>query len=292
MYVITGATGHIGKVITRKLLSNGQKVRVVGRTEATLKPFMDKGAEAFVGSADDAGFLKKAFAGATAVFTMIPPDVTTPDIFAFDDRFTEAYATALSHSTVKYVVDLSSIGGELSQGTGPIAGLHHKEEKLKGLGMNLLILRPGFFMENFFFNIPMIKSMGINGSSLKADTPIPMIATQDIGEFAADALLQLKFTGNSIQNLVGPRNVTPAEATRVLGAAIGKPDLPYVQFSYEDAEKGMAASGISQHVAREYNVMYRALNEALIQFPTGAKVTTTRTSIEDFAPIFAAAFRS
>jgi uncharacterized protein YbjT (DUF2867 family) len=292
MYVVTGATGHIGKVITEKLLSNGQKVRVIGRDEPRLKPFMDKGAEAFVGSADDAAFLKKAFAGATAVFTMIPPDVTTPDLMAFDDRFTQAYATALSNNTVKYVVDLSSIGGEQPNGTGPIVGLHHKEEKLKTLGINVLSLRPGFFMENFLFNIPIIKSMGINGSSLKADIPIPMIATRDIGNFAADALLQLKFTGNSVQYLVGPRNVTCAEATRILGTAIGKPDLQYVQFSYEDAERGMIAAGISANVAQLYNQMNRAFNEGSIKVVPGANATKTQTSIEDFAPIFAAAFRS
>ena len=292
MYVVTGATGHIGKVITQKLLSNGQKVRVIGRDEARLKPFMDKGAEAFVGSTADGPFLKKAFAGATAVFTMIPPDVTTPDLMAYDDRFTQAFVTALSQNTVKYVVDLSSIGGEQPQGTGPILGLHHKEEKFKTLGINVLTLRPTFFMENFLFNIPIIKTMGINGSSLKADTPFPMIATRDVGEFAADALLQLKFTGTSVQSLVGPRSVTCTEATRILGSAIGKPDLQYVQFSYEDAKKGMIAAGISQDVAHLYNEMNHAFNEGLIKVDPAAKANTTPTSIEDFAPIFAAAFRS
>ncbi len=43
-------------------------------------------------------------------------------------------------------------------------------------------------------------------------------------------------------DLLGPRDVSFAEAAKILGAAIGKPDLQYVQFSYEDAEKAMTQS--------------------------------------------------
>lgn len=292
MFVITGATGNIGKGIALKLLSNGQKVRVIGRDGAKLKAFSDRGAEAHVGSADDVEFLKKAFAGAIGVFTMNPPDVGTPDLAAYQDRFSDAYAAAISHSKIKHVLNLSSIGGELQEGTGPIAGLHRQEEKLNKLGINVLHLRPAFFMENFLFNIPLIKGMGINGSSLKADFPMPMIATRDIAEFGGDALLQLKFSGNSVRYLMGPRDVTSAEATKILGSSIGKPDLPYVQFSFEDAEKGMMSAGISQSVAYEYNVMNRAFNEGRVPLPPRTKENSTPTTLEDFAPIFAAVYRA
>ncbi|MGH8592768.1 MAG: hypothetical protein ACREX9_20820 [Gammaproteobacteria bacterium] len=41
-----------------------------------------------------------------------------------------------------------------------------------------------------------------------------------------------------MRELYGPRDYTHREATSILGAAIGKPDLVYVEFSYEDFRKG------------------------------------------------------
>ena len=79
MYTILGATGNIGSVITRKLLDQGEKVRVVGRNAGRLQPFVQKGAEAFVADVKDAAALTKALTGVRAAFLMLPPNMTSPD---------------------------------------------------------------------------------------------------------------------------------------------------------------------------------------------------------------------
>jgi uncharacterized protein YbjT (DUF2867 family) len=292
MYVVTGATGNTGTLIAQSLLSRGKKVRVIGRNAARLQSLVALGAEPVVGSLDDAVAMTKALSGAKAVYAMIPPHLTAKDHGAYQQAVGEALAKAIAAGQVAYVVNLSSVGGHLSGKTGPIAGLHDQEERLNTLtGVHLLHLRPGFFMENFYWSIDLIRKMGINGGALRADLPIAMIATRDIAAVAAERLAALDFSGTSVQELLGQRDLTMADATRALGQAIDKPELNYVQFPYEEAEQAMLGMGISASVAKGFVEMYHGFNEGLIR-PTEPRSTanTTPTSVETFAGDFARAY--
>jgi uncharacterized protein YbjT (DUF2867 family) len=292
MYVVTGATGNTGKLIAQALLSNGKKVRIIGRDKGRLQSLVEKGAEVFIGSLGDAAAMTRAFSGAKAVYAMIPPNLSAQDNRAYQNTVGDALAKAITAARVAYVVNLSSVGGHLSEKSGPITGLHDQEERLNGLkGVHLLHLRPGYFMENFYWSIDLIKKMGINGGALRADLPIAMIATCDIAAVAAQRLVALDFSGTSVRELLGPRDLTMADATRVLGRAIDKPELKYLQFPYEDAEQAMLGMGISASVARGFVEMYRSFNEGVIR-PTEKRsaANTTPTSIEEFARGFAQAY--
>jgi uncharacterized protein YbjT (DUF2867 family) len=293
MYVITGATGNTGSRIATILLSRGKKVRAVARNRNKLSAITHLGAEIAAGSVDDQKFLTDAFQGATAVYTLIPPDFQQKGVMAFMNRAGEAIAAALKAANVRNVVFLSSIGAELPSGTGPIAGLHNQEQRLNQLDANVLHLRPSFFMENFLGNIPMIREMGILGSPARADLSMPIIATKDIGTYAADRLDRLDFNGKSVAELHGPKNYTHEEVATILGNAIGKPNLKYIPFSYEDGKNGMIQGGLSQEMAELYIEMYRAMNEDLIKFQKRTPENTTPTTLEDFAAeVFAPAFKS
>jgi uncharacterized protein YbjT (DUF2867 family) len=293
MYVITGATGNIGSKIAEALLGAGQKVRLIARDEDRLKVFSQKGAEVVPGSLEDAAFLRRIFEDAKAVFTMIPTDIHAQNVHAYMDTIGEAIATALEVSKVPYVVNLSSLGAEHPSGTGPIAGLHRQEERLNRLKESrLLHLRPTYFMENFLTSIPLIKHMGINGSALRSDHSMGMIATRDIADVATKALLHLDFPERQIHMLLGPRDYTMAEATRILGEAIGKPDLQYVQFPYEDFEKALIDAGISPSVAKSYAEMEGALNSGLVGGYKREPENTTPTTLEEFSKVFAEVYRA
>jgi uncharacterized protein YbjT (DUF2867 family) len=292
MYVITGATGNTGSEIARRLLQSGKKVRAIARDKNRLKSLEAQGAEIREGSLDDSKFLANTFEGSTAVYSMIPTDQRAEDLFAYMNRIGESIYKALRQSKVPNVVNLSSIGANLPSGTGPISGLHHQEQRLNQLEANVLHLRPTFFMENFLVDIPTIREMGIMGSPARPDVILPMIATKDIGDVAADRLNHLDFKGKAHLDLLGPRDVGFAEAAKILGAAIGKPDLPYVQFSYEDAEKGMVQAGISPDIAKKYVEMYSAFNENIIKPIPRKPENITPTTIEQFAKIFADAYQA
>ena len=291
MITVMGATGNTGRVTAEALLSRGEKVRVVGRDAGKLAPLVARGAEAAVGSASDASFLGRAFAGAETAYTLLPPDMGVPDLRAHQDRVGEATVQALRQAGVKRVVFLSSVGADLPSGTGPIAGLHAQEERLRKLGAAVLLLRPGYFFENFHSSLPMIRHQGMNGGAIAPDVKMAMIATRDIGAAAAAAIAARDFSGVEVRNLLGPRDLSLAEATRILGAAIGKPDLAYVQFPYDAFAAALVQAGLTPDLARLYAEMARAFNDGIVKVVGGrTAASTTPTTFESFAKELAAAY--
>ncbi|MDD2542370.1 MAG: NmrA family NAD(P)-binding protein [Desulfuromonadaceae bacterium] len=292
MYAIIGATGNIGSKAAEILLARKEKVRVIGRDAAKLQRLVGKGAEAVVGNLKNTAFLKDALTGVDAVFTMIPPNYTATDFRIYQNEIGANIAEAVVRSGVKYVVNLSSQGAELPAGTGPILGLHDQEERLNALaGVHVLHLRCTYFMENLLMNIPLINEQGIAGSALRGNQKISMIATKDIAARVAECLVRRDFTGKNVLDLLGQRDLTLDEAIGIIGRKIGWSDLKYVQFPYEEARKGMIATGISPDVSRLFIEMSKGINEGLfaVSRPRTTE-NTTPTTIEEFAETFAAEF--
>jgi len=294
MYAITGATGNIGSKAAEILLSRGEKVRVIGRDAVSLRTFVDKGAEAVTGDLKDTAFLTGAFSGIDAVFAMIPPNYTVADFRGYQNDIGRNIYDAVTKAGVKYVVNLSSQGAELPAGTGPILGLHDQEIRLNRLaGVNVLHLRPTYFMENLLMNIPLINQMGVAGSAVRGDLKFAMIATRDIAVRVAGHLVERDFSGKVVKDLLGQRDLTLEEAIGVIGGRIGLPDLKYVQFPYDEAAKGMESMGISPDVSRLFIEMSTGLNNGLFAVKRPRTVeNTTPTSIEEFAEVFADAFHA
>ncbi len=292
MYIITGATGHVGSRIAKKLLDSGKRVRVISRSLERLKPFMSMGAEPFEGDLEDSEFLAKAFTGGDAVFSMIPPNQSAEKVRKYQNGISRSIIRALRQANITRVVNLSSVGARLKGKTGPIAGLHDHEEALNKIrGLNVVHLRPAFFMDNLMGNIDLIKHQGIMGFALRGDMAFPIIATRDIAAEATRYLIDLRFTGKSVRFLLGQRDLSMNEMTVIIGKAIGKPGLPYVQFGYEDAEKAMIGAGMSRGTARSYIEMSRAMNEGLIYREVRREPeNTTETSFEEFVKEFAALY--
>ncbi|MGE5285421.1 MAG: nucleoside-diphosphate sugar epimerase, partial [Actinomycetota bacterium] len=216
------------------------------------------------------------------------------DLREYQDRLGAALVAALSSARVPRVVALSSVGAHLDEGTGPILGLHDLETRLGMLkDAEVVSLRPAYFMENLLWSAPLIRNQGINGSPIRADVPLPMVATEDIAAVAARLFIDGIFHGHSVRYLLGPRDLTMTEATRILGEAIGKPDLRYVQFSEDDARRALADAGMSASVIEAMLEMQRGFNAGSIR-PTRARSAenTTPTTLEVFSKTaFAHAYR-
>jgi uncharacterized protein YbjT (DUF2867 family) len=282
MITILGATGNVGGKIADILTKKGEKVRLVARSADRLRGLVNKKAEAMAGDALDTEFLVQAFQGSQAVFTLIPPHSRAGNFIAYSDKIGESIARALEIARVDYAVNLSSVGAELREGAGPIVGLHNQEERLNRIpGLNVLHIRAAYFMENLLLTIDMIRSKGITGGAIRGDLKIPMIDTRDIAGFAAERLIHRDFAGKTVKYLLGKRDLSMIEAGMTMGIKIGKPNLPYVTFSYEDAERGMRAAGLSRDVSRLYTEMSRAFNEGKITVQRSPE-NTTPTSFDAF----------
>lgn len=284
MIVITGATGHTGHVIADKLLARGESIRVIGRDEGRLAQFVQKGAEAFVADLTDTISLPQAFRGAKSVYLMIPPNPAASDVNAFQEQVSDALASATREAGVEYAVLLSSVGADKPEGTGPVVGLHKFEQKLNAIeDLQALYVRAGYFMENLLPQISVIKNFGLLAGPLRAELRVPMIASRDIGAFAADALLALNFSGKQTRELLGQRDVTYREVAGVIGRAIGRPDLAYTQLPASQLKPAFTQMGMSDSMADLILQMSEAMNAGYMAAiePRSAQ-NTTSTSIEQF----------
>jgi uncharacterized protein YbjT (DUF2867 family) len=294
MYVILGATGHTGSIIAETLLAKGEKVRAIGRSKDRLEKISGLGAEPFVGDVADAEFLIRAFDGARAVYFMVPPEPTSTDYRGHQRRIIEAGATALEAIRVRYVVALSSFGADKESGTGPVAGLHEMETRLQRLtGLNAVYLRAGYFMENVVPQVGVIQKLGVIATPLRSDLLLPMIATKDIAAAAAERLLKLDFSGHQTRELLGQRDISYAEVTRIVGTAIDKPSLSYRQLPNEQFVEALVQMGMSREFAGLMVEMTDALNSGHMRAlePRSAANTTPR-SFETFVQeVFVPAFR-
>ena len=284
MYVVLGASGNTGHIVAKTLLARGQKVRVVGRNAAHLQPLVAQGAESFIGDVTDATALTKAFQQADSAYVMIPPNLTSNDFRKFQERASDAIAAATKNTGVKNIVSLSSIGADKSSATGPVVGLHNLEQKLNQINSaNVLHLRAGYFMENTLGQAAAIRMAGSAIGPVRPDLKLPMIATQDIGAAAADALLRLSFRGKQTQELHGQRDLDYIEATTVIGGAIGKTNLGYVHAPDAQIRVALVQMGMSDDLAGLILEMAAALNAGHMRAlePRNPR-NTTPTPFESF----------
>ncbi len=294
-YVITGGAGHISKSLAEKLLSAGHEVTVIGRNAENLKTLTGKGAKAAIGSVEDEAFLTETFQGADAVYLMIPPNASVQGSFRdYQNGVSDAYVAAIKNVGVKRVVMLSSIGAHLGKGTGPVDGLYDMEQKLKTLSnVHVKFLRPSYFMYNLYGMMPMVKNMNIMGSNFGgADEKLVLVHTTDIAEAAAEELQNANLSGHSVRYVASDERAT-ADVARVLGTAVGKPELPWIPFNDADTLSGMTGAGLPEAMASEYVEMGATIRSGAMQEDYWKnKPTLGNIKLEDFAKEFAGAYNA
>ncbi|HET9696580.1 MAG TPA: NmrA family NAD(P)-binding protein [Terriglobales bacterium] len=295
MIVVTGASGRTGKRVAEVLLTRGERVRVIGRDAGRLAPLVNLGAEAAVGSVEDVPRLSTFFDGAEAVYLVLPEDLSKQDLRAHQERISNCYVAAIRNAHVEFVVNLSSIGGQHSKGTGPIVGLHNQEQKLNRIeDLNVLHLRAAYFMENLFASLnSLIETRTLTGG-MRGDIPIPWIATKDIGAYAAKRLQAGDFAGSSIQELHGQRDVSMSEAASIIGKAINCPGVAYLQLSNSVLAENLLGMGMPARTVELILEMWEGANAGLIRAQEQRSArNTTPTSLESFvSEVFAPAVQA
>ena len=290
--IITGSLGHISRPLLEKLTVVKHDVTVISSKADRKSEIEALGATAAIGSVSDLTFVTNTFKGADAVYTMVPPTFSASDWKQHIAGIGKIYAQAIAATGVKNVVNLSSMGAHMPDGCGPVSGLYYVEQALNELeGVNVKHLRPGFFYYNFFANIGMIKHMGIIGGNYGDSAKLVLANPADIADVAAEELSNLSFTGKSIRYITSDEKTTD-EVASILGKAIGKPDLKWINFTDEDTVGGMLQNGLPLDAAKNYAEMGAAMRsgEMASEYKLSRPETFGKTNFEAFAPVFAAAF--
>jgi uncharacterized protein YbjT (DUF2867 family) len=289
---ITGSLGHISKPLAEDLLRAGHMLTIISSSGERRAAIEALGANAAVGRVDDADFLAEAFAGADAVYLMIPPDVAVSDSRAYYNRVGNAYAAAVLKSDVRRIVHLSSWGADLAEGTGFILGSHDVEGILNALpeAVSVTHLRAGYIYYNLNRFFGMIRNAGFIGTNYGGDDQILMVAPSDIAA-AATQELQRAADGRNVLYVVSDDR-TPDDAAKVLGAAIGKPELKWTLLSDEQAGAGMLQHGMPASVAAMAVELNAAVHSGIMRngYEQADAVFRGTVKLEDFAESFAAAY--
>jgi uncharacterized protein YbjT (DUF2867 family) len=289
--IITGSLGNISRPLAEALLLNGHQITVVSSNQGRREAIEALGAQAAIGSITDIGFLTTTFKGADAVYAMVPPNFTAPDPLAYYEQVGHAYAEAIRASGVRRVVQLSSWGAHLAQGTGVIVGSHRVEENFNQLqNVAVTFLRPCSFYNNLYHYIGMIKSAGFIATNFGGADKVVWVSPKDIAEAAA---VEIVLAESKKVRYVASDERTCNEVAAVLGAAIGKPDLKWLKFSDTDVKAAMEKNGIPTPMAEKLVELNVAIRTGLMRedydlhTPPFGKV-----KIADFARDFAAAFNN
>ncbi|AWI24811.1 NAD(P)H-binding protein [Flavobacterium pallidum] len=292
-YVLTGSVGNISKPLAQQLIAAGHDVTIISTNESKKKEIEQLGAKAAIGDVNDIAFVAQTFKGADAAYVMIPPTWAPEDWPAHMKQVADNYVAAIKESGIKKVVQLSSIGAHLGYGAGPINGLAYFEKQLDKLeNVDVLSLRPSYFYTNLFAMADLIRNAGIMGSNFgAADGNLVLTHPADIADAAAQRLLSLDFNGH-IHQYVSSDVRTLAEVAETIGNAIGKPGLPWISFSDEEAYNGMLGAGLTKTIADGYLEMGQGIQSGILQedyFSSGA-TPQGKVKLEDFAKDFAIAF--
>lgn len=291
--IITGSVGNVAKPLAQQLIREGHEITIVSSNENKKNEIETLGAKAAIGSITDLDFLIKTFEGADAAFLMTPPNMGGSKIVENTVSAGRNYAEAIKQTGVKRIVMLSSIGVESPVDNGPIKGLHFIEKFYNDLdNTSVTFLRAGYFYINFFNDIPLIKNAGITGANYPENAKVPFVHPTDIAKAAAEELVK-NSEGKNVRYIVSDVR-SASDVAKAFGHAIGKPELPWVEFKDEESLNGMLQAGVPQEMAELYTEMGLGIRTGVVQkdFIEHGSVVEGEIKLEEFANEFADRFNS
>lgn len=249
--VVTGSLGNISKPLIEELIQKKHAVTVISSTPDKQRDIKKLGANAAIGSLEDAQFLTETFSGADAVYCMVPPNFKEFNSQSYYKKIGQNYKEAIEQSKVNRVVVLSSWGAHLNKGTGTILGSYFVEQILNELGnTHITYIRACSIYYNLFHYITQLKNTGIIGSNFKGTDKIVWVAPKDIAEVVVEELTKINLERISIR-YVASDEATADETAKVLGETIGKPDLKWTAFTDEQVKESYLGMNFPESFAQD-----------------------------------------
>ena len=279
--VVTTPTGQIGSRVVERLLGAGAETAVLVRDPARLPAAVRERVTAHQGDLADVHALRAAMRGARALFLVVPPFMRTDDWAEAQRAVGRAAAEAVRAEGVERVVLVSSAGAQRDD-LYAVSRLGEIERMLADATPHVLSLRAGFFFENFLGAAPTVADHGTIYLSLQPERRIAMVATRDIGDVAADALLGDAWTGFRVRGVHGAADLSPTDVAEAFASALGRP-VRYVQVDAAAVRHALLQAGASEHVADEYPRLFHALGTLDYQAEPRTPETTTPTTVAGWA---------
>lgn len=293
-FIVTGSLGNISKPLTQDLLQKGHEVTVISSKAEKEKDIEGMGAIAAIGSLENVDFISETFKGADIVYTMVPPANYfdhSLDLIGYYERIGANYAKSIETTGINKVINLSTIGGHMSKGNGILVGANHVEGILNKLSSDVAIthIRPTEFYYNLLPQVHSAKANGFIGSNIGNDVVNSWVSPKDIAAAIANEA-EAGVAGRKVR-YVASEELTYDELAAILGEAIGKKDLKWVQFTDEQMLNGLVTAGMQPKIANGLTEMYHAIHTGLLYEDYKLnKPDFGKVKLKDFAEDFAAAY--
>ncbi|NIR31307.1 MAG: NmrA/HSCARG family protein [Gammaproteobacteria bacterium] len=256
--LVTGGTGQQGGAVARNLLERGFRVRALTRNAGSpnARKLAELGAEVVTGDLEDGASLEHALEGAHGAFSV--------------QNFYEAgaegevrqgclLADSAARVGTRHLVYSSVASAQRSTGIPHFETKWRIEEHIRKLGLPYTILRPVFFMENWFTHTGDAIKRGILPQPLSPDTSLQQIALDDIGHFAATAFQDPStWTGREID--IAGDELTLTRTAQALSRALGH-EVTYQQVPWER---------FRQNAGEELTIMYQWFEKVGYEADIGA----------------------
>ncbi len=277
MIVITTPTGSIGRQVLEHLLESGEQIRVIARDPSKLPANVRERVEVIEGSHGDADVVNKAFAGADAVFWLVPPNFQATSLEQAYVGFSRPAAEALKKNGVKRVVIVSALGRGWPRDTGYVSASIAMDDLIESTGISCRVLTMPGFMDNTRLQAQPIKTQGMFFGPLDPDRKLPFCATRDIATVATKWLLDSSWSGQEDVAVLGPENISMNDMAQILSEVLNKP-VRYQQIPLEALKSQLAERGASEAMAQGMIDMMAAKNEGLdLSVPRTPEATTPTT---------------
>ena len=278
---ITTPTGHVGSRVVQLLVQAGIRPIVLVRDPARLDPDLRELVDVAQGDLNDRDYVRSATQGVDSLLWVVPESFTSEDPLGDMTRLADTAAAVVDGNGIARVVLISSVGAEKKHGAGLIDGLARNEEALAATEANVFTLRCGNYFTNLLGNLDELRN-GTLTVNMPGDRAMPWVDPRDVGEVAAARLLASDWTGDEIQAVHGPADLTWTQVAETLGRVTGtKITLNVV--SDDKIRETMLATGMPAAAVEGMVGMTAGLRDDFTPEQPRTLLSTTPTTLESWA---------
>src|SRR5882762_4658714 len=246
MTVITTPTGAIGHQVLEHIVRSKEPIRVIVREPSRLPSRIRERIDVVQGSHSEAAVVNRAFAGADAVFWLVPPDPRAKTVDAAYVDFTRPACAAFKAQGVKRVVGISALGRgtPAAAHAGLVTASLKMDDLIASAGVHYRAVTNPSFMDNLLRQVELIKSQGIFSLPIAGDLKQPSASTRDIAATAAPLLLDQSWTGVGSVPVLGPEALSYTDMATIMSQVLVKPvrfqEIPKDAFKAILLHRGMS----------------------------------------------------
>jgi uncharacterized protein YbjT (DUF2867 family) len=283
MIIITAPTGNIGHQVLEHLLGSGEPIRVIARDPTRISPQAGQRVEVVPGSHGDADVVNKAFAGADAVFWLVPPDPHADSVEAAFVDFSRPACESFASQGIKRVVGVSALGRGTpwAANAGLVTASLATDDLIASTGVSYRALTMPSFMDNLLRQVEAIKRQGMFFSPISGDRKLPSCATRDIAAVAAKLLLDPSWSGQGSVPVLGPEDLSFNDMAQIMSQVLGRP-VRFQQIPGDILKARLTGSGMSEAMARGMVEMALAKDQGLDNAEPRTPQATTPTSFRQW----------